>query len=54
MNSPKPHDPRAAHVTNPEEIAGKVNEVLSREAETLRDEALNLEEAHRILNDALS
>ena len=54
MTSPKPQDPRAAHFVDPEELAGKVTEVLSRESETLRDEALHLEEAHRILNDALS
>ncbi|BAU95766.1 hypothetical protein N24_1504 [Corynebacterium suranareeae] len=54
MTSPKPHDPRTANFVDPEEITSKVNDILSRHADTLRDEASNLEEAHRILNDALS
>ncbi|MFP7365848.1 hypothetical protein SFC07_08770 [Corynebacterium callunae] len=52
MVAPKPLDPRQS--ADPAQIAAQVNEVLSRPANTLKSEAANLEEAHRILNEALS
>ncbi|NLZ56966.1 MAG: hypothetical protein GX898_01425 [Corynebacterium sp.] len=53
MVGPKPQDPRVA-APIPQEIEARVNEVLSRPAETLSEEAVHLEEAYRILNDALA
>ncbi len=53
MVGPKPQDPRAAGAA-PQEVAAQVNEVLSRQSVSLAEEATNLEEAYRILNDALA
>lgn len=50
---PTPQDPRRPG-PSPEEIEARVNGVLSRHAATLTEETTNLEEAYRILNDALA
>lgn len=52
MVAPKPQDPRSS--ADPELIAAKVNEILSKTAENLSEEAAFLEEAHRILSEALA
>lgn len=51
--TPIPHDP-GAHGPSPEEITAQINEILSRPAETLPTEVEHLEEAYRVLNEALS
>ncbi|WP_179129689.1 hypothetical protein [Corynebacterium pacaense] len=50
--APTPRDPGAPTVSA-EDVERRVNEVLARSADSLRDEAENLEAAYRILNDAL-
>lgn len=53
MVTPKPQDPRVAALSS-KEIQDKLTEVLARPADTLAQEAVNLEEAYRILNEALT
>lgn len=50
--NPRPRDPAVAPA--PEEITAQINEILSRPADTLPAEVAHLEEAYRVLNEALS
>lgn len=51
--TPRPQDPRTPG-PNPAEVETRLHDVLARDAQTLSEEAGNLEEAYRILNDALA
>lgn len=54
MTAPRPHhDPRALSAS-PAQVHSMLDDVLSRDSHTLSEEARNLEEAYRILNDALA
>lgn len=50
--APKPHDPRATHVSA-EELREQFNELLAEPAETLAGEVALLTRAHSLLHDAL-
>ena len=52
-NRPRPQDPRALSAS-PAKVQSMLDDVLSRDSHTLSEEARNLEEAYRILNDALA
>lgn len=50
--APKPRDPLQPAIS-PEDVSAEVRRLLSEPAETLADEAGQLEAAHRVLNEAL-
>lgn len=49
---PKPHDDRKLAYT-PQEIVEKLNDILSKPAMNLSDEAAQLHDAHEVLQEAL-
>lgn len=53
MVTPNPQDPRLAG-PSAETVESTLHEILSRPADNLAEEAVHLEEAYRILNDALA
>lgn len=53
VTAPRPQDPRALSAS-PAKVQSMLDDVLSRDSHTLSEEARNLEEAYRILNDALA